>query len=326
MYFTVVALDAIEALFSDRTKSLGLLNAEQVRLAEALSTRWELTQNYWAALATFEDRRWPLEDIPWRRTNENESDYFSLLVSSIVVRKLVLDRASDRELDRVGQVLQRLAERARISYRAYQGDTAPRLHDPGVKIDLMTADGTTPLLAWIMSDFAPLLMSRAVSLAGLLRDTELRGRMLALADNAWEHLSRRRMDRRRGDLWDQPGNAFPELEARYDQPSWYFTKRVVDTVITAAELIGSAPLRSDALSHQVQRMLAEATHLFDQELLIGPIDPGPAVARTLQSLQIRLARAEAVSHERPASAMALTAEVLRELDQLAAARFDPDGR
>jgi hypothetical protein len=326
IYFTVVALDAIEGLLSERTRSLSLLSEEQRELADALRTRFDLTQNYWASVATFGHGNWPLEDIPWRRTNENESDYFSLLVSSIVVRKLVRDRASDRQLDRVGQVLQRLAERARITYRWYKGDLAPRLHDPGVKIDLMTPDSTIPPIAWIMSDFAPLLMERAVSLAGLLRDSELRGRMLNLADRAWEHLVGRRLDLARGDLWDQPGNVFPGLGTKYDEPSWYFTKRVVDTVVSAAELISSEPLRSDELTHLAMDLLAVADHLYDQEVLINPLEPGPAVTQKLQSLKIRMERARSVSEERPAIAVALSSEVLRELDQLAAARHDPDGR
>lgn len=330
IYFTVVALDAIEGLLSERTKLLGLLNDEQQRLAEALNTRWNLTQNYWAAVATFGDReRWPLENIPWQRTNENESDYFSLLVSSIVVRKLVRDRASDRELDRVGRVLQSLAERGRITYRAYRGDRAPGLHHPGVKIDLMTPDSDMPPVAWIMSDYAPLLMERAVSLAGLLRDVELRDKMLSLADRTWEHLAGRRLDRPVGDLWDAPRKIFPDLDTgsdSYSPPSWYFTKRVVDAVMSSAVLIGSRPLYYEGLAYQALELLATAEHLFDQEVFNNPVDPGPAVAQRLQSLETRLKRARSVSGDVPAVAVSLAQDVLRELDQLAAARQDPDGR
>jgi hypothetical protein len=326
IHFTVMALDAIEGLLSERTRSLSLLSEEQQGLADALRTRWHLTQNYWATVATFGHGKWPLEDIPWTRTNENESDYFSLLVSSIVVRKLVRERASNRELDRVGQVLQRLAERARITYRTYKGDLAPRLHAPGVKMHLLTQDSNVPSLAWIISDFAPLLMERALSLAGLLRDSELRGRMLTLADHTWEHLIGRRLDRPRGDLWDQPENVFPGLGTRYDEPSWYFTKRVVDTVVRAAELISSEPLRGDDLTHLAMDLLAVADHLYDQEMLISPLEPGPAVTQKLQSLKVRMERARLVSDKRPAIAIALSSEVLRELDQLAAARHDSDGR
>src|SRR5262249_1310539 len=64
LYFTVVALDGIADLFSSRTRLLGLLDEEQQRLARALQIRWELTQNYWAAVASFGNGQWPLEDIP----------------------------------------------------------------------------------------------------------------------------------------------------------------------------------------------------------------------------------------------------------------------
>lgn len=78
VYFTVVALDGIEDLFSDRTLTLRLLNAEQQKLAEALRLRREITQQYWSGIARFDHDRWPLEDIPWRTTGQRlESEYFS---------------------------------------------------------------------------------------------------------------------------------------------------------------------------------------------------------------------------------------------------------
>ena len=326
MYFTVVALDVIEGLLSDRTRSLSLLSEHQRELADALRIRWDLTQNYWAAVATFGRGSWPLEDIPWRRPTEEDSDYFSLLVSSIVVRKLVRDRVSDRQLDRVGTVLQRLAERSRITFRSYKGDNAPAMHDPGVKINLQMQGAPAPQLAWVMSDFAPLLMERAVSLAGLLRDSELRGRMLSLADRAWDHLAARRLSRATGDLWDQPKNIFPGLTSEYHQPSWYYTKRVVDTVVRSAALINSEPLRSERLTWMSMDLLTVADQLYDQEVLNNPLAPGPSVAQKLQRLKTRLERAHSVGDQSPAIAIALTSEVLRELDQLSAARQDPDGR
>ena len=53
LYFTVVALDGIQDLFSERTRILGLLNEEQQRLARALQLRWDLTRQFWAKIATF---------------------------------------------------------------------------------------------------------------------------------------------------------------------------------------------------------------------------------------------------------------------------------
>src|SRR5690348_10742131 len=88
LYFTVVALDCIPNLSSDRTRLLGLLDDEQQRLAGALQIRWDLTQLYWSRIARFGTGRWPLEDLPWRTTDGTTSDYYSLLVCSIVVQDL----------------------------------------------------------------------------------------------------------------------------------------------------------------------------------------------------------------------------------------------
>ena len=327
IYFTVVALDGIDSLYSERTQLLNLLTDEQQRLARALQVRSDLTRRYWSAVATFGKGRWPLEDLPWRRTNENESDYFSLLVTSIVVQDLVKRRADDNDLDRVGRVLENLANRARITLRSYIGDIGPRLHAPGVKISLSSdSEGTAPALSWVMSDFSPLLMKRVVSVAGLLRDSVLRGRMLDLSDRIWEHLFSRRMERGRGVVWDQPAGAFPELDVRHTQPSWYITKRVVDSLVSAAEVVRGQPLRSDRLMREAVDLLGEASHLYDQELLRGPVDPGPSMRATLQYLAARLERARGLATERPGTAVALVNEVLRELDQLAAARDYPAGQ
>ena len=136
LYFTVIALDAIEDLFSERTRILGLLNDEQQRLSRALQLRWELTRSYWATVATFGDgHRWPLEDIPWRTTDEDASDYYTLLVTSLAVKGLARERGSDAELARVGMVLAELANRARITRRPFDNDPALGLHSPGVQLE-----------------------------------------------------------------------------------------------------------------------------------------------------------------------------------------------
>src|ERR1700733_988152 len=86
LYFTAVALDGIQDLFSERTRILGLLSEEQQRLASALQLRWDLTRQFWAKIATFgTGRRWPMEDLPWTTSDGAESDYYSLLLTSIVI-------------------------------------------------------------------------------------------------------------------------------------------------------------------------------------------------------------------------------------------------
>ncbi|WP_229073780.1 SCO2524 family protein [Actinoplanes sp. DH11] len=323
IYFTVVALDAIEALFSPRTRQLGLLNEEQSRLAQGLQLRWDLTQSYWSKIAVpGGGGRWPLEDIPWQRITEKESDYFSLHVSSIVVQDLVRKRAGDAELDRVGKVLEELANRSRINRRVFAGDQSYQLHAPGFPISLGGSDDLGgPRLTWVMSDFAPLLLKRTISLAGLLGDPQLRGRMLALADEIWAHLDTRRLrDDRRYGLWDQPSLAFEEFSVVYQAPSWYHTKRVVDCLITAAQVINEPPLRSDDLADFAAELLSEAEHLYDQELLRGAPNGGEAMQLELQALAAKLKRSRSILDEKPGTASALAGEVLLNLDRFAAAR------
>jgi hypothetical protein len=327
LYFTVLALDGIEDLFSERTRILGLLNDEQVRLARLLQQRWDLTQQYWSTIASFGEGRWPLEDIPWQTTDGRESDYFSLLVTSVMVQDLPGRRASTAELSRVGLILTELANRARITRRPFEDDPAVKLHSPGVAFEL---DGTEERggsrLSWMASDFAPLLLRRAMRIASMLRDTEVRARLLGLADQVWDHLVTRRINEGLArDLWDQPAGVFPGRAELYKLPSWYYTARVVQCLVTAANMVNNRPLPSELLSGLAKDLLSEAEHLFDQELLRGSTEAGPAMRATLQEVQTNLRRARTIISDRPGSAMVRASEALLVLDRLAAARQDVGG-
>jgi hypothetical protein len=323
LYFTVVALDGIAALFSERTRLLGLLNEEQTRLAQALQLRWDLTQSYWSTIASFGSGRWPLEDIPWRTTDDVESDYFTLLVSSIMAQDLVRRRAADVDVDRVGRVLHELANRSRITRRPFKRDPALAVHAPGVPIELHGSEerGGARLI-WMVSDFSPTLLKRTIAVAGLLTNTELRGGLLELADEVWSHLLVRRIN---GELWDQPANAFPQVTVHHELPSWYYTKRVTDCLVTAANVVSGPPLRSTTLTDLATDLLSEADHLFDHELLRGAASAGPAMRMALRSAEAKLRRARRIIGDRPGSAFVLASEVLQELDGFAAARQDLTG-
>jgi hypothetical protein len=71
-----------------------------------------------------------------------------------------------------------------------------------------------------------------------------------------------------------------------------------------------------------QDLLAEAEHLFDQELLAGSTEAGPAMREKIEAVRQRLRRVREIMTDRPGSAVALLLSVLRELDDLAAARQD----
>jgi hypothetical protein len=323
LYFTVVALDGITDLFSERTRILGLLNPEQQFLARALQLRWDLTQRYWSTIASFGSGRWPLEDIPWRTTDGRESDYYSLLVTSVLVEALVQRRAGDADLARAGSVLEELAVRGRVTRRPLDEDPAVALHVPGALMQLYGADALGPEVTWPVSDFSTALLKRSVRVAALARGTDLRDRLLALSDDVWDHISHRRMKAGRSEgLWDEPSGAFLQVDPQPDLPSWYFTERVAECLVATASVVADPPLRSPRLLGSSLDLLNEADHLFNQELLRGSPASGPAIRATLERLGAKLGRAREIVEIRPGTATAIVLEVLRELDALVSARQD----
>jgi hypothetical protein len=109
---------------------------------------------------------------------------------------------------------------------------------------------------------------------------------------------------------------------RHELPSWYFTKRVVDSLVTAAKVISDPPVRSPMLSDFAGDLLNEADHLFDQELLGSSSEGGPSMRAQLETLREKLRRARRILRARPGTASILASEVLGTLDNLAAARED----
>ncbi|MDQ3578369.1 MAG: SCO2524 family protein, partial [Actinomycetota bacterium] len=323
LYFTVVALDGIADLFSERVRVLGLLNAEQQRLAQALQVRWDVTMGYWSAIARFGDGRWPLEDLPWRTTDEEESDYFSLLVTAVVLLDLLARRATDDDLTRTVAVLEELAARGRINRRVMRDDPAIGLHAPGVQLELVGSEDHGPPMIWTVADFAALLLKRSVRAAGLSRNTNARDRLLAVAEDALGHLwSRRLKTGPATGLWDDPSELFPGMFPSEDGPSWYLTERVVECLVMAAHMVDEPPIRSPQLIELTVDLLSEADHLFGQDLLAAAENGGSAMHASLERIEARLERARRMVTERPGTAFALVNEVLRELDGFALARSD----
>ncbi|MET8152144.1 SCO2524 family protein [Actinoplanes sp. NPDC049668] len=327
LYFTTVALEAIQALSSERTRLLGLLDEAQLKLASALQLRFELTRSYWATIATFGSGRWPLEDLPWRTTDGVEFDYFSLLVSGMVVQNMVAVRATNADLTRVAGVLDELANRSRITRRSTALETAHNVHHPGLRFPLEGSENVGgPMLSWTVADISPLLLKRTLNLASLLSDGTSRSRLLDLSDDLWTHLRQRLItDGTPHGIWDQPAGAFPQLEVKYNEPSWYYTKRVVDCLVTAARVINEPPLRSELLANVAAELLNEAAHLYDRERLNGSTYSGQTLREELKQIGVELERARTVRRERPGVAVAVTEDVLRRLDRLSAARRADSG-
>ncbi|MEU2317270.1 SCO2524 family protein [Streptomyces althioticus] len=322
VYFTVVALDGIQDLFSERTLTLGLLDADQQKLAEALRLRWELSQQYWSAVARFGTERWPLEDLPWQTTGLRlESEYFSLTVAAILVHDLVRRRATDDDLTRTVSIMERLADRGRVTSRMTRNDPVVRLHDPGVLMPLAGSERSGSRLQWRMTDFSAQLLKRTVQLAELSRNIEAQDRLLRLAEQTFEHLWNRRIEDGHGaGLWDDVRAVFPDAEAANRRLSWSVTERVTECLVAARNLYEQEPIRSPDLADLARDLLSEATHLFGREQLEASTGDDGSRARAMRSMENRLDHARGLVDERPATAFALALPVLRELDTLAQAR------
>ncbi|MFJ1599936.1 SCO2524 family protein [Streptomyces sp. NPDC088261] len=322
LYFTVVALDGIQDLFSDRTLTLGLLNTEQQRLAEALRLRWEVTQQYWSGIARFGEGSWPLEDIPWRTTGQRlESEYFSLSVAAILVQDLVRRRATDDDLTRTVGIMERLAERGRITSRMTQNDSAIGLHRPGVRLPLQGSQRVGPPMEWTMGDFSAQLLKRSIQLCALSRNISAHDRLLRLAERIFDHVWTRRI--RTGDeagLWDHIQAVYPEAPPDEGPLSWNITERVTECMVAARQLYTQPPIRSSELATLAAALLSEATHLLGNEQLEPTSLADGSHGIALKSVEVKLRRARLILDDQPGTAVALTLDVLGELDTLALAR------
>jgi hypothetical protein len=326
LYYTVVALDGIQDLFSERTRTLGLLNEEQQRLARALQLRWDLTRRFWAKIATFGGGRWPLEDVPWTTTDGRQSDYYSVLLTSIVIEGAGSERIPNIDIDRIGRLLEELANRGRITRRPMDDDPAIALHLPGMRLRLIGSEKVAggPRLQWTVSAFTLLLLKRLLNVAELIDDSSARVRFLDLADQMWTHIERRRIEApsARG-LWDEPTQLFTGTKfAAYQVPSWYHTERVIEVLVAAANVTQATPAPSPQLTVRAAQLLAEAEYLFDQERLRGTNDTGEQMRTSFQAVGTKLRRARELLRDRPGTASVLAGDVLRELDMIDAARQD----
>jgi hypothetical protein len=323
LYFTVVAVDGIRDLFSPDSRISGLLNDDQQAIARILNLQWDLAQRYWSIVATMGSQRWPVEELPWRTTDDSESDYYSVLVLSLVRHRLGDRNAPESDRSRIGRVLEDLADRGRIRRRPLANDPALELHQPGRWINLVGADQVTPdapRVGWRLGELSSLLLGRSLSLAATVNDSTEYSRLVALADEVWRHLERRRIrDGRGAGLWDDASNVFPTL-ARRNEPSWYHTTRVVQCMATAAEVIQKNSPPGPNVTALAAELLAEADKQFDKEQLRGSGGAGPALRESLTRQSINMQRARQMMVTHPGTAAAHLYEVLRELDKLSAAR------
>jgi hypothetical protein len=322
LYFTLIALDAIEQLTGDRTRVLGLLDAQQERLAGALSIRRELTQLYWSRLARFNRDSWPLEDLPWRTLDGAESDYFTLLVTAVLIQDLRQRNANEDDLLRVTPLLAELANRSRITRRPLRNDAMLALHSPGLLNTLDGAEKLGPLMGWRIADFAPLLLKRVEQLAQLTTSAQARDDLLTLGTQVWQHLKRRQIavGQAKG-LWDDPGLVFPTLEATQTEPVWYLTSRVVDALVTAATTQTVRQTRDAGLSSTASAMVSEAEYLLNIQQMSTPSVNSP-LQYALQQIRESLERARSLIDQQPSTAIALSLDAVTQLDKNMQARLE----
>ncbi|MEV5649010.1 SCO2524 family protein [Nocardia sp. NPDC052254] len=337
LYFTVVALDGIADLSSQRTRELDLLDDEQRQLADALQLSSELTLRYWSTVARFGTGRWPLEDIPWRTSDGAESDYFSLAVAAMLLQDLVARESTD-DLPRTVAIFDQLARRGRIISRLTADDPAATLHHPGVTLRLTGSEHLTggPRLIWRTPDFVTMMLKRCLQAARLSGDVATRDQLMELAESAMDHIDRRVIGTGpAAGLWDDPGVLIGPTGVNGseppEQPSWFHTERVMECLVVAYNTFRESPLSPATMIARAVELLNEAEHLLNQEMLEVSLDRwvdehGPAerssTLTALTRIEQSLDRARRQLRERPGTAFALASQALIQLDELAYARQD----
>jgi hypothetical protein len=318
LYHTLIALDAIEQLTSDRTRVLGLLNPQQERLANALDTRRNLTQLYYSRIARFDSGtsgRWPVEDLPWRTPDGGESDYWTLLICAVLIGDVRSSTGNEDTVRRVEPVLIELANRARITRRHTRDDPALDLHHPGLLNVLDGSEKLGPAMGWRIADFAPLLLKRCTQVAGLTTSAVIRDRMLGLAAEIWNHLSRRQIaDPNAKGLWDNPGRIFPQLGTRETEPSWSMTSGVVDALVASANTLIRRQAKAPILTDTASAMVSEAEYLLNQQLMATP-SLNSGLQSSLMEIRESLLRARDLIEEQPSTAIALCVNAVTQLDK-----------
>ncbi|MEV6275257.1 SCO2524 family protein [Nocardia sp. NPDC051832] len=317
LYFTLVALDGIKDLYSQRTQEPDLLEPHQLQLAEALKRRAELTQRYWSTISRFGTGRWPLEDLPWRTSDGKQSDYYSLAVTAFLIQDL-LDRESTTDLARTVAVLTQLAQRARILNREVPDDPAAAMHHPGITLTLKGSDAVNsgPLIGYYVGDFTTLMLKRSLQAARLALDITLREQLYDLAAAAMDHmLSRVISEGTAVGLWDSLAPGDPA-------PSWFLTERMMECLVVAHTTFSRPPLATPPMVERAVYRISEAEHLLNQEMLkISDAGSSPR-RRQLAAIEQSLDRARAIMTKRPLTAESLAGDALLRLDALAYARED----
>lgn len=269
LYFTVTALDSIMDLKGSEVMAGGLLNNEQLILADRLRSFAEVTSQYWSTLA-FGDAHdsWRIEDIPWYPTDGNASDYWTLYVLRLVGDKLPW---GDVGINRVIDLMEELAQRARITRRPFpltKDQSVIDIHLAGFRLILTPYADTYPEMVYPIYDFSPQLLKQAALILRLPLTDNQRARLYRVIQGLWVHLSKRTNSRTYS--WDYPENIYKEAVAEYSNDndlsdddyskvrSWYYTERVVEALIALHRGESWRPKSNEQFRSIIATALAEA--------------------------------------------------------------------
>jgi hypothetical protein len=299
LYSTVVALDGIRDVTNQAVLSSDILNPEQAALAAELSFCASATVRHWEGLAlapqplTGVSR---LEDVPWRSPDYDESEYYTLLVSRILLgdgRTGTLDNAEI--LDRLVRVAEELAQRARITRHpvadsvagrvasrterrdADASDSALRLHEPGKALRLEPAPGSDGIAVSLrIYDYAPQLLKLAAKLAQTTPTEPAQERLRVIIEATWRHLAARQARSIDGSpipgrawatwppqgLWNMRGLSIErgfhgDNSSWCGVNSWYITERVVEALVSLVQLRQARPGPAPQSSQLVDELMAE---------------------------------------------------------------------
>ena len=115
LYFTSVALAAVDDLQDNSLQAEALMDDEHLRAVSELRTLADLTTRYWTILATQEnDQGYPRAlSVPWMTTDKDGSAYYTLYLLGIVFST----SGTDVDVEWAIDVLEELAQRGRITTR-----------------------------------------------------------------------------------------------------------------------------------------------------------------------------------------------------------------
>lgn len=332
LYFTVMAVDGIADLFSNRIQASRVLSQDQSYLASWLRFFWEKTWEYWSTLAFSPGKRtdWAIEDVPWRTADGDESEYWTVYLLRIITaypgHRHLSVYEDERRVDRLTAVLEELGQRSRVTRRsvdlhvdgAVMADPSLRLHQPRqVRVRLLPARDkgapTGPEGAWHVYDLAPQLLKVAGRLLQGSGSPATRERLTDLIDSTWGHLRERclqpdQVGQFHSYGWDAgPGGAESQGSER-DVSSWYITERVVEalTAVETASGVRSLPARTTRVA--LDEVVAELRWHVKTKL---------ESSTDRRRILTDIAKAESLAETSPALSLGLVMEMARDLGKRA---------